>query len=98
LAAIVRAFKSNTTKRINAIRNTPGAPVWQRNYGACPERSRREHITRSEAGLVRVREYIRDNPAKWAEDPDDPVNAQSYPESHPRSSAPNLRNLRSNRA
>ena len=32
LGAIVRSFKSAATKRINEIRNTPGQPVWQRNY------------------------------------------------------------------
>jgi REP element-mobilizing transposase RayT len=71
LAAIVRAFKSNTTKRINAIRNTPGAPVWQRNYY--------EHIIRSEDDLLRVREYIRDNPAKWTDDPENPANIVADP-------------------
>ena len=74
LDAVVRAFKSATTKRINAMRNTPGAPVWQRNYGACPERSRREHIIRGEDEHARIRRYIRDNPAKWADDPDNPAN------------------------
>jgi len=66
LGAVVRAFKSATTKRINSMRNTPGAPVWQRNYY--------EHIIRSEDDLMRIRQYIRDNPAKWADDPDNPAN------------------------
>ncbi len=34
LGAIVRAFKSAVTRRINRLRNTLGAPVWQRNYYA----------------------------------------------------------------
>jgi REP element-mobilizing transposase RayT len=63
---VVRAFKSSTTKRINAIRNTNGIPVWQRNYY--------EHVIRSEDDLMRIRQYIRDNPAKWADDPDNPAN------------------------
>ena len=37
--AIVRSLKSVVTKRVNEMRNTPGVPVGQRNYGACPERS-----------------------------------------------------------
>jgi REP element-mobilizing transposase RayT len=74
LAAIVRAFRSNTSKRINVIRNTPGATVWQRNYY--------EHIIREEGDLLRICEYIRDNPAKWAEDPYNPAN--QIQQTHPR--------------
>ena len=66
LGAIVRSFKSNTTRRINNIRRAPGAPVWQRNYY--------EHVVRDEADLARIRQYIRENPAKWVDDPDNPVN------------------------
>src|SRR5689334_9861727 len=40
LGAIVRGFKAATTKRINESRQTPGAPVWQRNYY--------EHIIRND--------------------------------------------------
>src|SRR3990170_197394 len=32
LPEIVRAFKSFSERRINAMRRTPGGPVWQRNY------------------------------------------------------------------
>lgn len=39
-AAVVRQFKSITAKRINPLRGTPGAPVWQRNDY--------EHIIRDE--------------------------------------------------
>jgi len=34
--------------------------VWQRNYY--------EHIIRDEADLARIRRYITNNPARWAED------------------------------
>jgi len=51
-------FKSVTTKQINAIRNTPGAPVWQRNYY--------EHIIRSEKSLLNIQRYISGNPQRWA--------------------------------
>jgi putative transposase len=63
---IVRAFKSRAAKRINRLRRTPSAPVWQRNYY--------EHIIRDEEDLYRIRQYIIDNPAKWAEDTDNPTN------------------------
>ena len=66
LGALVASFKTRAAIAINALRNTPGAPVWQRNYY--------EHIIRGDADLLRVREYIRDNPAKWAEDSENPAN------------------------
>jgi len=66
LGAFVGGFKSSTTKRINEIRGSPGAPVWQRNYY--------EHIVRNEADLARIRQYIRDNPRRWSEDPENPMN------------------------
>ena len=40
IATIVGSFKSAAAKRINEIRATPGAPVWQRNYY--------EHVVRDE--------------------------------------------------
>lgn len=38
LGQILAYYKYQTTKTINAINNTPGNKIWQRNYGACPER------------------------------------------------------------
>ena len=64
LAAIVRTFKSVATQRINAVRGTLGAPVWQRNYY--------EHVIRSDAELGRIREYIANNPLKWQLDLENP--------------------------
>ncbi len=63
---IVRAFKARCTHTINQIRNTPGHPVWQRNYY--------EHVIRDEEEMNRIRQYISDNPAKWGEDENNPVN------------------------
>jgi putative transposase len=60
VGAIVGQFKSVVIKQINRSRGTPSAPVWQRNY--------HEHIIRDEMELNRIREYIRQNPLKWAED------------------------------
>lgn len=60
LGAVVRAYKSFTAKRINRVRATPGAPVWQRNYY--------ERVIRDDRELELARQYIRDNLAKWAED------------------------------
>ena len=57
LPEIVRGFKTFSARRINALRNSRGIPVWQRSYY--------EHVIRSEADLTDVREYIQNNPLQW---------------------------------
>ena len=42
-----------------------GAAVWQRNYY--------ERIIREEGELIRIRQYIAENPARWAEDEENPL-------------------------
>lgn len=65
LGRVVAYFKYESTKQINALRQTPGAPIWQRNYY--------EHVVRNEDELDRIREYIRNNPAQWALDRENPA-------------------------
>jgi REP element-mobilizing transposase RayT len=60
LPEIVRALKTFSSRRINELRNTPGVPLWQRNYW--------EHIIRTEFELNCLREYIWNNPAQWEMD------------------------------
>jgi len=60
VGAIVRGFKGAATKRINIHRNTPGVPVWQRNYHV--------RIIRTRRALRRIRRYIERNPAQWERD------------------------------
>lgn len=60
LGAVVRAFKSAVTKRINELRESPGNPVWQRGYY--------EDVVRNEKHLNYIRQYIQANPARWTED------------------------------
>lgn len=60
LGRLIGAFKTVSTKQINHLRDTAGAPVWQRNYY--------EHILRDENGLNSIRYYIVTNPERWAED------------------------------
>ena len=60
LGAIVGNFKSIATRRINRMRHTPGADVWQRNYW--------EHIIRNQAAYKRIEAYIHNNPARWEQD------------------------------
>jgi REP-associated tyrosine transposase len=61
---IVGRFKMKAAKRINLVRNTPGRPVWQRNYF--------ERIIRNEDELLKTREYVATNPFRWALDRENP--------------------------
>jgi putative transposase len=65
LGSFLSGFKSATTKRINDLRKTPGAPVWQRNYY--------EHVIRNEQSLHRIREYVANNPQRWDFDRENPA-------------------------
>jgi putative transposase len=67
IPTIVRAYKSAVTKRINELRRTPSASVWQRNYY--------ERVIRNENDLNQIREYIAYNPARWDEDEENPAQA-----------------------
>ncbi len=60
LGALIGNFKSISTRRINGIRRTPGARVWQRNYY--------ERIIRDQQELNAIRQYIIDNPRQWLQD------------------------------
>ncbi len=64
LSEIVRALKTFSARRINELRLTHGAPVWQRNYY--------EHIIRTERDLDIIRRYIVNNPLGWALDDENP--------------------------
>jgi len=66
LGAIMAGFKSAVTKRINTVRDAPGAPVWQRNYY--------EHIIRDDTDYTQIAEYILTTPRRWKEDKLNPVN------------------------
>lgn len=68
IGAIVRGFKSAATKRVNELQDTPGKPLWQRDYY--------EHIVRDERDLERIREYIRLNPTRWPVDEENPVKSR----------------------
>lgn len=59
---VIGYFKMNTAKSINTLRQLPGIAVWQRNYY--------EHVIRNEHDLIRIREYIQNNPLKWTIDPE----------------------------
>jgi putative transposase len=60
IPTIVKLYKSAVTKQINILRNSPGHPVWQRNYY--------EHIIRNDKELYKLRQYIHNNSIKWEDD------------------------------
>jgi len=64
LGAIVGNFKSVSTRKVNRMLKRSGVPLWQRNYY--------ETIIRDDRHLNNVRQYIIDNPRKWAEDEENP--------------------------
>jgi REP element-mobilizing transposase RayT len=64
VGSIIRGFKSTTTRQINLLRETPGNPIWQRNYY--------DHIIRNEYELNKIREYLQNNPLKWDLDKENP--------------------------
>ena len=60
IGAILAQFKSITAKRINALRDTRGIAVWQRNYY--------ERIVRDETEMKNIWNYINTNPLHWQDD------------------------------
>ena len=66
LPRIIGYVKMNTARRVNQLRNTPGTSVWQRNYY--------EHVIRNNKSLNSIRQYISENPQRWALDEENPVN------------------------
>ncbi len=66
LSEIIRAFKTFSAKRINKLRNMAGKSGWQRNYY--------EHVIRRDESLAKIREYIENNPLRWALDRENPAN------------------------
>ena len=70
LPEIVHRFKTLTTKRYtDGVKHSAWTRfqvrLWQRNYY--------EHVIRDEDSLTRIREYIFNNPAQWAFDPENPA-------------------------
>jgi putative transposase len=60
LGAIIGQFKTASAKRINALRQRRGIPVWQRNYY--------ERIIRNDHELNNVWDYMDANPTNWDSD------------------------------
>ena len=60
LADVIGKFKAAVTREINRANGATAISFWQRNYY--------EHIVRNKDGLNRIRQYLADNPARWADD------------------------------
>jgi len=67
LSEIIRGFKTESARRINALRRTGGNPVWQRSFY--------DSIVRDGAHLDRIRQYIAANPGRWSEDEENAVSS-----------------------
>ena len=60
LSEIVRTFKSISTRQINTFRDSPGIPVWQRDYY--------KRVVSLPAELERIRESIERKSLSWRPD------------------------------
>ncbi len=58
LFEVVRALKSFSARRINELRETRGSSVWQRGFY--------HTVVENRAALEGARQYIRENPLRWA--------------------------------
>ena len=70
LGEIIRTYKAVSTRMIRQTANAGFA--WQRNYY--------EHVVRNEESLNRIRQYILENPARWAIDRENPDTSNPEPE------------------
>ncbi len=64
LSKVIGYFKMNTAKQINQILNRSDRAFWQRSYY--------EHVIRNENELLKIREYIQNNPLQWELDRENP--------------------------
>lgn len=60
ISSLMAGYKSVVTKRINELRESPGSNVWQSRFY--------DHIIRDDRELFAIRQYIKNNPANWAND------------------------------
>jgi putative transposase len=60
LGRLIAAFKTVSTRRVNDLRSTPSATLWQRNYY--------ERVVRGDLSLRQARKYIARNPSLWNPD------------------------------
>jgi REP-associated tyrosine transposase len=64
LGDVIGAFKSVSTIAVNRLLARAGQRLLQEDYF--------EHVIRNVDSLTKIRDYIRTNPARWQEDPENP--------------------------
>jgi len=64
IPTIIRSFKSATSKRARETGLVSGGSIWQKGYF--------EHVVRNTREYVEITNYILLNPARWANDEDNP--------------------------
>jgi len=69
IPTIIASFKSAVSRRIRETAGKPALRVWQRNYY--------EHVIRNEADFQKTCEYIRQNPAPWDFDEENPQRSRA---------------------
>ena len=60
LGQVVAYYKYQSTKQVNAVMDSPGTQLWQRNYY--------DHILRNDKEYARINAYIASNPIHWEDD------------------------------
>ena len=70
-ACVAPTFKFAVTNRINKMRNTPGARLWQRNYY--------EHVIRDDNDHESIVGYILTNPFNWGKDDENTTRSRPSP-------------------
>jgi REP element-mobilizing transposase RayT len=69
LSAIVRSYKAGVTRQAHHLGFTQG--IWQPRF--------HDHLLRGDATIAAVCEYIRNNPANWAKDKENPRHRACLP-------------------
>ena len=64
LSKVIQQYKSAVTRKINSSRKG-FLFKWQKSFY--------DHVIRNETELIRIREYIQNNPLKWTTDRENPL-------------------------
>ncbi|MBI9051887.1 MAG: transposase [Anaerolineaceae bacterium] len=66
LCAIIGSYKAAVSRQINRSSIPSDTPIWQRGFY--------DHIIRNESSLIKLRQYIENNPLQWQLDHENPIN------------------------
>jgi putative transposase len=71
LSTIIRSYKAAVTRRVRELSEKSSIEVWQSNYF--------ERVIRDGPEFGKIAHYIRENPATWHRDVDNPVRRGTAP-------------------